>query len=70
MRRDKLITVSLAALILGLSTGAGACTTQGPQEQKRASEEQGQGDTTEVILENPEKSMEETADEEETEREQ
>jgi hypothetical protein len=71
MTKGKIAVLLLTMLILNLSVVA--CVgfnSQGPQEQKRPAEVQ-QSSTEEIkktVLQNPEKSMEETAKEEQTER--
>jgi hypothetical protein len=68
MSRGKIAVLLLTILILNLCAGAYGCTSQGPQEQQRPAERQSsaQEDTEEPALETPEKSMEETANEERT----
>lgn len=67
MGRGKIAVLLLTMLVLNLSLGAcTGFTSQGPQEQLRPAENQSSAerDATEPNLENPEKSMEETANEE------
>jgi hypothetical protein len=71
MSRGKLAVFLLTILVLTLSTPAcTGFTSQGPQEQKRPAENQSSAreDTQETVLQNPEKSMEETAKEEQSTR--
>ncbi len=70
MSRGKTAVLLFTILILNLGVVACGFTSQGPQEQKRAAENQNpaQEDAEEAAFENPETNMEETADEENTTR--
>ena len=71
MTKGKIAVLLLMLLVLNLSVVACAgFTSQGPQEQKRPAEVQRPSteETKKTVLETPEKSMEETAKEEQTKR--
>jgi len=68
MSKGKIAVFLLTVLVLLSAMACAGYTSQGPQEQQRPAENQtpAQEDTEEPALKTPEKSMEETANEEQT----